>query len=211
MMVRAVLVASLLLLGCQPAPADIRQYRGAEGRLYFTNIPPAYFKVPATPGQPSALPPATHSVRQRTLGLVHTLAQQYNIEPRLVQAIITVESNFNPQAVSRAGAQGLMQLMPDTAARYQVSDPFNPHANIEGGIRYLKDLLRLFPGDLQRVLAAYNAGEQAVHQYGGIPPYPETRRYVERVLSLYGTNDAAQKIHRYRTANGSILFTDTPR
>jgi soluble lytic murein transglycosylase-like protein len=142
---------------------------------------------------------------------VHTLARQYDIEPRLIQAIITVESNFNPQAVSRAGAQGLMQLMPDTAARYQVRDPFNPQANIEGGIRYLKDLLRLFPGDLQRVLAAYNAGEQAVYQYGGIPPYPETRRYVERVLSLYGTHDGARKIYRYQTTNGSILFTDTPR
>jgi soluble lytic murein transglycosylase-like protein len=101
--------------------------------------------------------------------------------------------------------------MPDTAARYQVGDPFNPQANIEGGIRYLKDLLHLFPGDLQRVLAAYNAGAQAVHQYGGMPPYPETRRYVERVLSLYGTHDTTRKIYRYQTTNGSILFTDTPR
>ena len=204
-MVRSVLVASLLLIGSLPVQADILQYRGAEGRLYFTNIP----HIP--PAQPSAPPPAANAAPYRTLGLVHALARQYDIEPRLIQAIITVESNFNPQAVSRVGAQGLMQLMPDTAARYQVSDPFNPHANIEGGIRYLKDLLRLFPGDLQRVLAAYNAGEQAVQQYGGIPPYPETRRYVERVLTLYGTNDVARKIYRYRTANGSILFTDTPR
>ena len=210
-MVRAVLVASLLLVGCLPARADIIQYRGAKGRLYFTNIPPASSKAPTTPPQPSTLPLTTHAAHHSTLGLVHTLARQYDIEPRLIQAIITVESNFNPQAVSRAGAQGLMQLMPDTAARYQVRDPFNPQANIEGGIRYLKDLLRLFPGDLQRVLAAYNAGEQAVYQYGGIPPYPETRRYVERVLSLYGTHDPAQKIYRYQTTNGSILFTDIPR
>jgi soluble lytic murein transglycosylase-like protein len=210
-MVQAVLVASLLLLGSLPAWADILQYRGAEGRLYFTNIPLAYPKASTTLSQSSTPPLAAHAVHHSTLGLVHTLARQYDIEPRLIQAIITVESNFNPQAVSRAGAQGLMQLMPDTVARYQVRDPFNPQANIEGGIRYLKDLLRLFPGDLQRVLAAYNAGEQAVYQYGGMPPYPETRRYVERVLGLYGTSDAARKIYRYQTTNGSILFTDTPR
>jgi soluble lytic murein transglycosylase-like protein len=211
MMVRAMLVASLLLVGCLPAQADILQYRGAQGRLYFTNIPPASSKAPTTPPRPSSSPLTAKTVPHATLGLVHTLARQYDIEPRLIQAIITVESNFNPQAVSRAGAQGLMQLMPDTAARYQVRDPFNPQANIEGGIRYLKDLWRLFPGELQRVLAAYNAGEQAVHQYGGIPPYPETRRYVERVLSLYNTHNSARKIYRYQTTNGSILFTDTLR
>jgi soluble lytic murein transglycosylase-like protein len=211
MMVWAVLVASLLVIGGLPAWADMLQYRGAEGRLYFTNIPPASSTALGTPPRPFVLPLTAHAAYHSTLGLVHTLARQYDIEPRLIQAIITVESNFNPQAVSRAGAQGLMQLMPDTAARYQVRDPFNPQANIEGGIRYLKDLLHLFPGDLQRVLAAYNAGEQAVYQYGGMPPYPETRRYVERVLSLYGAHDTTRKIYRYQTTNGSILFTDTPR
>jgi soluble lytic murein transglycosylase-like protein len=141
------------------------------------------------------------------------VAQQYSIDPRLVQAIITVESNFNPQAVSRAGAQGLMQLMPDTAARYRVENPFDPQANIEGGIRYLRDLLLMFPSDLRRVLAAYNAGEGTVQQYGGMPPYPETQRYVERVLALYGalTPAAQGKFYRYRTASGSILLTDTLR
>jgi soluble lytic murein transglycosylase-like protein len=104
-----------------------------------------------------------------------------------------------------------MQLMPSTAARYRVTDPFDPRANVEGGIRYLKDLLRLFPGNLPHVLAAYNAGENAVLQYGGIPPYPETQQYVKRVLALYGTAEPPRKIYRYRTANGSILFTDTPR
>jgi soluble lytic murein transglycosylase-like protein len=141
------------------------------------------------------------------------LARQHNVDPDLVHAIITVESNYNPRAVSRAGAQGLMQLMPATAARFQVEDPFNPRDNMEGGIRYLKHLLTLFSDDLRHVLAAYNAGESAVYKYGGMPPYPETQTYVERVLSLYGRGiDRPRKvIYRYRSTSGSLLFTDTLR
>ena len=103
--------------------------------------------------------------------------------------------------------------MPDTAARYRVENPFDPQANIEGGLRYLRDLWRMFPGDLRHVLAAYNAGEGTVQQYGGMPPYAETQRYVERVLTLYGalTPPPQGKIYRYRTASGSILLTDTLR
>ncbi len=143
--------------------------------------------------------------------LVYTLARQYDIDAQLVRAIITVESNFNAWAVSRAGAQGLMQLMPATAARYGVKEPFDPKANIEGGIRFLKDLWRRFRGDVRRVLAAYNAGESAVKRYGGIPPYPETQRYVARVLALYNAYGTSSQIYRYRTARGRLLFTDTPR
>ena len=99
MMVRAVLVASLLLIGCLPARADMLQYWGAEGRLYFTNIPPAYPKAPAALSQSSTPALTAHAAHHSTLGLVHTLARQYDIEPRLIQAIITVESNFDPQAV----------------------------------------------------------------------------------------------------------------
>jgi soluble lytic murein transglycosylase-like protein len=145
------------------------------------------------------------------MSLVYPLAQQYDIDANLVRAIITVESNFDARAVSTAGAQGLMQLMPETARRYQVRQPFDLRANIEGGIRYFKDLWQRFGGDLPRVLAAYNAGEGAVERFGGIPPYPETRRYVARVLALYGVNTISAKIYRYRTAQGSILFTDIPR
>jgi soluble lytic murein transglycosylase-like protein len=145
------------------------------------------------------------------MSLVYPLAQQYDIDANLVRAIIAVESNFDAQAVSTAGAQGLMQLMPETATRYQVQQPFDPRANVEGGIRYLKDLWQRFGGNLPRVLAAYNAGEGAVARFGGIPPYPETRRYVARVLALYGVNTTSAKIYRYRTAQGSILFTDIPR
>jgi soluble lytic murein transglycosylase-like protein len=200
-----------ILLWCVAAQAQIVRYQGPDGRLYFTNL-----RLPLASGSTvvtrSAL--ATRLTAQAPVfSLIQRLAQQYSVDPHLVRAIITVESNFDPHAVSRAGAQGLMQLMPDTAARYRVEDPFDPQANIEGGIRYLRDLLRLFPSDLRHVLAAYNAGEGAVQQYGGIPPYPETQRYVERVLALYGIASPPPqgKIYRYRMANGSILLTDTLR
>jgi soluble lytic murein transglycosylase-like protein len=145
------------------------------------------------------------------MSLVYPLAQQYDIDGELVRAIISVESNFDPRAVSPAGAQGLMQLMPETARRCQVRQRFDPRANIEGGIRYLRDLWQRFGGDLSQVLAAYNAGEGAVERFGGMPPYPETRRYVARVLALYGPASPSPKIYRYRTVRGGILFTDIPR
>jgi hypothetical protein len=200
-----------ILLWCVVVQAQIVRYQGPDGRLYFTNLP-----LPPASGSTVVTRPALArrlTAQAPVFSLIQRLAQQYSVDPHLVQAIITVESNFDPHAVSRAGAQGLMQLMPDTAARYRVEDPFDPHANIEGGIRYLRDLLRLFPSDLRHVLAAYNAGEGAVQQYGGIPPYPETQRYVERVLTLYGVVSPPPqgKIYRYRTASGSILLTDTPR
>ncbi|MGE3537040.1 MAG: lytic transglycosylase domain-containing protein [Candidatus Tectimicrobiota bacterium] len=192
--------------------AEMLRYQGHDGRLYFTNLPLPPASMPHSVTRPTLT--ATRLAMQAPIvPMIHRLSQQYSIDPRLVQAIITVESNFDPYAVSRAGAQGLMQLMPDTAARYRVEDPFDPQANIEGGIRYLRDLFRMFPGDLRYVLAAYNAGEGTVQQYGGIPPYPETQRYVERVLALYGAvaPPAQGKIYRYRTASGSILLTDTVR
>jgi soluble lytic murein transglycosylase-like protein len=208
MMVQRLLIVSVLYLGWLPAHAEIIRHWSADGRPIFTNIP-----VPPAPLLKESTRPHrdVYALGGPLRQLVHHLARQHDIEPRLVQAIVAVESNFNPQAVSHAGAQGLMQLMPSTAARYQVTNPFDPRANIEGGLRYLKDLFRLFPGDLQRVLAAYNAGENAVRQYGGIPPYPETQQYVRRVLALYGSAEAPRKIYRYQAANGSILFTDTPR
>ena len=119
------------------------------------------------------------------LNLLRPIAHQYEVEPLLVLAVIEVESRFNAQALSPKGAQGLMQLMPATAKRYGVRNPFNPEENLRGGIRYLKDLLARFPS-LELALAAYNAGENAVAKYGNrVPPYPETRSYVPRVLSAY--------------------------
>jgi soluble lytic murein transglycosylase-like protein len=118
--------------------------------------------------------------------LISAVARAHRLDPALLHAVIAVESGYDPGARSPKGAIGLMQLMPDTAARYRVRDIWNPEENLAGGARYLRDLLRLFDDDLNLVLAAYNAGEAAVIQYGNrVPPYPETRNYVPRVLQHY--------------------------
>jgi len=114
---------------------------------------------------------------------------RYDIPPILVAAIVEAESEFNPRAVSRRGARGLMQLMPGTASSLRVSDTFDPYENIEGGVRHLRQLMDRYHGNLPVVLAAYNAGEQAVRVYGGVPPYRETRRYVSRILRRIGRPD----------------------
>ena len=121
--------------------------------------------------------------------LIYKMAGRYAINPYLVTALIQVESAFNPRAVSRKGAYGLMQLLPETARRFGLAkkrDLFNPTKNLEAGIRYLKWLSARFGGDTTRVLAAYNAGEGAVDRFGGVPPFQETRNYVTRIFSLLG-------------------------
>jgi soluble lytic murein transglycosylase-like protein len=116
--------------------------------------------------------------------LIAPVAQRYSLDPRLVAAVIWVESSGDPKAVSKKGARGLMQLMPNTAQKLGVRDVFDPAQNVEGGVRYLRDLLDQHGQDLSLALAAYNAGPTAVARYGGIPPYPETQNYVRKVLEL---------------------------
>jgi soluble lytic murein transglycosylase-like protein len=117
--------------------------------------------------------------------IIDRTASREGVDPRLVRAVIQVESAFQADARSRKGAMGLMQLMPDTARRYAVANPFDPVANIEAGIKHLKTLLARY-ADLSHVLAAYNAGEGAVERFGGVPPYPETQNYVRQVRRLLG-------------------------
>ncbi len=119
--------------------------------------------------------------------LIEDAAQRYRLDPALVKAVIQAESNFDPQAVSSAGASGLMQLMPGTAASLGVKDSLDPNQNVDGGARLLRDLLDRYDQNVSLALAAYNAGPGAVDKYGGIPPYGETQRYVPRVLGLYQT------------------------
>jgi len=122
--------------------------------------------------------------------MVEQTANRFKVDPGLVHAIIRVESGYDPQAVSSKGAMGLMQLVPATAQRFGVANPFDPKQNIEGGVNYLKHLLDLFGGDLPLSLAAYNAGEHTVQRSGGIPAIPETQNYVRKITSIYQTGDA---------------------
>lgn len=124
-------------------------------------------------------PPSRSPERLRSLA--EDTAKRHDVEPSLVESVIHVESRYNTHAVSPKGAQGLMQLIPATARRFGVANPFDPAQNLEGGVRYLKYLLDLYGGDEKLALAAYNAGEGAVARYRGVPPYPETRDYVRKV------------------------------
>ena len=162
----------------------------------------------------SALPP------QEVNRLVDETAQRYRVDPQLVHAIIKVESEYDPNAVSRKGAMGLMQLIPATARRFGVENPFDPQQNIEGGVTYLKYLMNIFDGDLALSLAAYNAGENSVLRTGRIPSFAETRDYVRKVTTLYqnGFSPVAPKpesgqhpklpILRYVDAEGVVHFTN---
>lgn len=116
--------------------------------------------------------------------MVCLAARKYGVDPQLAMAVAETESNFSPSVVSSAGAVGVMQLMPDTAKALGVKDIFDPRDNVDGGVRYLKQLLNSFNGDVTKAVAAYNAGPNAVKQYGGVPPYGETKQYVAKVLSL---------------------------
>jgi hypothetical protein len=144
------------------------------------------------PPRPS-LSPSGGAVRvslapERYRGIIEKAAEKHGVNAALVEAVIRVESAFRPRAVSRKGARGLMQLMPDTAKRFGVRDMFDPEQNVHGGTRYLAWLLRLFEGDVELACAAYNAGERAVQRFGGVPPYRETRDYVRKIAGLLRTH-----------------------
>ncbi len=142
---------------------------------------------PAEDGGDEMLP--RNEAQKMVVGLVHQLAPEYGVSPRLALAVIRTESNFNTAALSNKNAQGLMQLIPDTSARFNVKNPFNPEQNLRGGLAYLRWLLAYFEGDVSLVAAAYNAGEGAVNRYRGVPPYAETRGYVQRIIGLFKRDD----------------------
>lgn len=124
--------------------------------------------------------PAVNYLRFESL--IHQMARRHEVDAALIKAVIRTESYFNPNATSRVGASGLMQLMPQTAAKYGVTDLYSPRQNIEAGVKHLKYLLQRYPDQLAHALAAYNAGEHAVDKYNGIPPYEETQNYVKKVM-----------------------------
>ncbi len=184
-----VILAPLFLIFAFAPPvfADIYKYVDTEGVLHLTNVPTQ------TGIKYTLIMREKRVLLNRKLAenisqydeLIKKASGKYNVEPALVKAIIKAESNFNHRAVSPKGAKGLMQLMPATASHLQVQDSFHPENNIEGGVKYVRYLLNFFNGNLPLALAAYNAGENAVVRYGGIPPYRETQTYVRRVLSYF--------------------------
>lgn len=164
-----------------------------DGRKVFTNIGSSAKRRAPSLGrsvEPSSIEP-----------LVDASASRFDVDPKLVHAVIRAESGYNPRAVSSKGAQGLMQLMPQTARELGVADSFDPAANIAGGTRYLRTLLDRFQGSLELALAGYNAGPEAVRRFGGIPPFSETREYVQRVLRDY-RGDATYVVPVSRPARG---------
>jgi len=167
--------------------AEIYKQVGADGVISFTNRPSPGSKVYASEHKPAVFMPSDDSAERfsRYDEYIRQAATLYQIPEELVRAVIRVESDFDPRAVSPANARGLMQLIPETAERMMVTDSFDPRQNIFGGVRYLRVLANLFNGDIQLTIAAYNAGEGAVMRYGGIPPYQETQDYVVRVLGNY--------------------------
>ncbi len=142
--------------------------------------------------------------------LIDVYANKYGVDKDLVHAVIQVESDYNPVAVSKKGAMGLMQLHPETANDLGVHNPFHIESNLEGGIRYLREMLDRY-GDIRKALAAYNAGPEAVDKYNGIPPYKETQNYVKKVLSVYKKEPVKKTIiYKYENINGEIVISDVP-
>jgi soluble lytic murein transglycosylase-like protein len=187
--------AILLLLGTSQVWADdrITAFVNREGKIVFTNLadytPAVTETIPVTPTAIPSIavtPPRTVGTID---GLTDTISTRHRVDPSLVRAVIQVESNFDRRAVSHKGARGLMQLIPATGKRFGVRDFFDPAQNIEGGVRYLRLLLDMFPGRLDLSLAAYNSGENRVARLGRIPRIPETQNYVRKVQAAY------RKIH----------------
>jgi soluble lytic murein transglycosylase-like protein len=175
-----------------PAHADVYAHVDANGVEHYTNAPDngKYQRISSLMEEPGMSNRAGTQPLQGNVAVfaphIEKTADEVGVDPALVHAVITAESGYNPKAVSRAGAQGLMQLMPGTAKRYAVKDSFDPKQNIRGGTLYLRDLLVMFDNNVELAVAAYNAGENAVIRHGRkIPPYRETQAYVPKVIRLY--------------------------
>ncbi len=225
----------IIFLILQPAGlfADIYKYIDDNGTICFTDSPPKGKKAKPVyskryketreknntyNGSSVILTSAKKSLSPAYQRLAYEIANEYSLDPALIRAVITAESNWDPFAVSKKGAMGLMQLMPATAQALNVKNPYNPEENIRAGIRYLKYLLDKFNGDLVLAIAAYNAGPSIVERFGRIPPINETLQYVKKVLSLSGYNKNVdlevnkrkkEEIYMIRLADGSILYTNS--
>jgi len=225
-----------LCLPYQASLADIYQYVDESGVVHFTNVGVAKGKNSRNirserAAAPSHTEPAIQSpangasksngyvkadtvIPDSYLGIINTACDRHGVDPALVHAIVKVESDFNPYALSSKGAMGLMQLMPQTAVDMNVKNSFNPHENIDGGVKYLKYLMDRYEGNLSLALAAYNSGETAVKRWGTVPPFRETQNYVKRILKLYNGTDRTlvphYTIYIGYGEDGALLLTDNP-
>jgi len=224
-----------LALWAIPARSQIVSYLDASGKRVFINSDPAPVRAPKTPllgmaadgtktrttqtasSESPELSAIEQANREKIEVMIREVSDRYRVDPALVRAVIQTESNWNSRAVSRRGAQGLMQLVPGTAQQLGVNNAFDPKQNLDGGVRYLHSLLERYNGDLDRALAAYNAGPGAVDRAGGIPQYRETREYVQKVTDSYfrpGSDrlprafGSQQPIYRSVDADGRVVFTN---
>ncbi len=226
----AMLVAGTWISLATSTQAQIAPYVNEQGKLVYINgdspghrhgstISPTPGKRSASPGLAAASPALPSGDSDGRLErIVSEAAERHSLDPALVRAVIRTESGWNPRAVSRKGAIGLMQLIPGTAQRFGVGNPYDPAQNVEGGTTYLRALLDRYNGDLTRSLAAYNAGERAVDQSRGVPPIPETRRYVQKVTDEYfqpGSDRSLAPgtprrtpVRREVDSNGRVVYTN---
>ncbi len=183
-----------------PASSEIYQYTDAAGTLHFTN-------VPTDPRFRQMNPAKTRPIVSKKMDQVELetwireASETHQLSPSLIKAVIRAESNFNPMALSSAGAQGLMQLMPETSEDLKLGNPFDPEENIHGGTRYLRYLLDRFDQDLRLAIAAYHAGPGNVSRHGGVPPIEQTRNYLEKVLKFFEfyLGETEEKVTRHKT------------
>lgn len=216
---RFLLFCGMILLLSSSVQAELYYFKDPNGALHFSNFPddPRYKTVDSL---------KLEKQRKKSLSssfsdfrhFIENAAKKYEVDPLLIRALIKVESDYDPFAVSSSGAQGLMQLMPGTSQRMEVNDPFNPEENIEGGVKYFKKLLSLFNGQLVPSIAAYHAGENMVKKYDNqVPPIEATQNYVRKVISQYNLfhgvkNETPRvyKIYRIEAPDGSIIYTNRP-
>jgi soluble lytic murein transglycosylase len=213
---RLLLIPFLLLMSSPELAGGVYSYVDANGVRVFTNLGSDRSHSNRAEGTSKQVQ-ETHNYAH----LVKKYAQHYGVDQQLVNAVIRVESNFDPLAISPKNCRGLMQLHPDTARRLGVENVFDPAQNIEGGVKYLSFLMSEFGENLDHVLAAYNAGENAVKKHQGIPPYTETRNYVRKVKSVFGRSNPSSRTGRTTSRrkprvvrviqpDGGLLFTNMP-
>lgn len=228
----ATAICAFFLFFAPFASADIYKYVGDDGVLFYTDTPAGKKADRIQRDKPETASGQNRSSRNNSgtssraseyHAIIHEKASLYDLDPSLIKAVITTESNWNKMAVSRKGAMGLMQLMPATAMDMNVRDPYDPEENIEGGTKYLRYLLERFNGDLTLALAAYNAGPKTVEKFGYVPPITETKQYVSKVLSLYNGQTVFpslssesvkikkkyEPIYKVLQDDGSMLFTNS--